>query len=47
MCVSCGCGAPDDDHGNPANITMADLDRAASAADIGTAEVAENIKSAV
>jgi len=31
MCMNCGCGRPDDDKGNPANITAADLQRAADA----------------
>ncbi len=31
MCLNCGCGKPDDDHGNEANITMDDLRRAGEA----------------
>jgi hypothetical protein len=31
MCMNCGCGRPNDDKGNPANITAADLQRAADA----------------
>ena len=38
MCLSCGCGKPDDDHGDSRNITMSDLKRAAEAA--GTNEEA-------
>ncbi|MFN8158913.1 MAG: hypothetical protein U0R68_15960 [Candidatus Nanopelagicales bacterium] len=47
MCVSCGCGAPHDQHGSTSNITMDDLERAAQAAGISTSQVAENIKQAV
>lgn len=31
MCWNCGCMRPDDDHGNPDNITTATLRRAAKA----------------
>jgi hypothetical protein len=31
MCMNCGCGRPNDDNGNSANITAADLQRAADA----------------
>jgi hypothetical protein len=31
MCLNCGCGKPEDAHGNPANITAADLRRAGRA----------------
>lgn len=44
MCASCGCGAPNDDHGDSANITMVDVQRAAEAAKISPAQVANNIK---
>lgn len=43
MCLSCGCGKPDDDHGNPKNITQQDLDEAAQAANISPEEAARNI----
>ena len=45
MCMSCGCEAPNDDHGNERNITQDDLDRAAQAANISREEAAENIVS--
>ncbi len=45
MCVSCGCGAPNDDHGNAANITMLDVEKAAQAAEISPSQVAANISS--
>ena len=31
MCLNCGCGKPDDPHGNPANITADALRRAGRA----------------
>lgn len=45
MCASCGHGEPDDDHGNPANITLRDVEQAADAAGISTVQAAENIHS--
>ena len=33
MCLNCGCGKPNEDHGNPANITADDLRRAGEAND--------------
>lgn len=44
MCMTCGCGEPHEDHGNPDNITYADLERAAKAADIKSQEAVENIR---
>ncbi len=31
MCMNCGCGMPEDKHGNDANITASDLRRAGDA----------------
>jgi hypothetical protein len=47
MCVSCGCGEPNADHGDSRHITMNDVQAAASAADISPAQVADNIKKEV
>jgi hypothetical protein len=44
MCLSCGCGEPHDDHGDPANITYEDLKRAADAAEVSEEQAADNIK---
>lgn len=44
MCASCGCLRPDDDHGDGANITLNELERAATAAGITVAEVVDNIR---
>jgi hypothetical protein len=43
MCLSCGCGEPHEDHGNPDNITYEDLKRAADAEGIEVDEAAANI----
>lgn len=45
MCMSCGCEMPTEDHGNPANITREDLERAAAAAETTPEQAAENIRS--
>lgn len=47
MCLTCGCGEPDDDHGDGRHITMADLQAAAEAADITPEEAADNIVTAL
>lgn len=44
MCASCGCGKPNDDHGNPANITLTDIERAATAAGITPTQAAQNMQ---
>ena len=46
MCLSCGCGRPEDAHGDPANITIDTLRRAAEAADITPEQAARNIGAA-
>ena len=43
MCLSCGCGNPDDQMGDDANITADDLRRAAAAAGIEMEKAADNI----
>jgi hypothetical protein len=44
MCASCGCGEPNNDHGNSAHITMQDIEKAAAAAELAPEQVAENIQ---
>lgn len=44
MCASCGCGKPNENHGDEANITLNDLEQAARAAGVTTSQVADNIK---
>ncbi len=43
MCMNCGCGKPDDRHGNPDNITREDLERAARANGQSLDEAVRNI----
>lgn len=46
MCISCGCGEPNEGHGNDDNITTATLEKAANAAGISKDKVMENLRSA-
>ena len=43
MCMNCGCGQPNEDHGKPANITAEDLQRAGEANDQSLRESAQHI----
>jgi hypothetical protein len=43
MCLSCGCGEPNERHGDDRHITQDDIDAAAAAAEISSAEVVQNI----
>lgn len=43
MCLSCGCGEPHEDHGDPDQITYDDLKRAADANETSVEETANNI----
>ena len=43
MCVSCGCGEPNERHGDDRHITQEDLDQAAEAAEISREQVIANI----
>lgn len=47
MCMNCGCGQPNEDHGNAANITAEDLRAASEANDQGLRESAQHIFAAV
>ena len=47
MCLSCGCGEPNDNHGDPRHITTEMLEAAAEAAEITTEEAANNIVQAL
>ena len=47
MCLTCGCGAPNDDHGDPAHITYDDLKKAADAAEISVDEAVKNFDQGV
>ena len=43
MCASCGCGKPNDQHGDARHITMDQVQQAAKAADISPEEVTKNL----
>ncbi len=43
MCLSCGCGKPNDDHGDSRNITLSALNQAAEAAGTTRDRVLQNI----
>jgi hypothetical protein len=43
MCLSCGCGEPNERHGDDRHITQDDIDQAATAANISPQEAARNI----
>jgi len=43
--MSCGCGMPNERHGDERNITRDDLEHAAHAAGCSTEQAAENIMS--
>ena len=47
MCMSCGCGQGNDDHGEERNITADRLKAAAEAAGLSLEQVATNIRYAV
>jgi hypothetical protein len=46
MCVTCGCGTPEDKHGDDRNITLSELQAAADAAGITLDEAVANIEEA-
>jgi hypothetical protein len=43
MCMTCGCGMPNDDHGDRSNITYEQLEAAAQAATIDAETAADNL----
>ncbi len=47
MCMNCGCGVPEDRHGDPANITATDLRRAGEANGQTLEETMRNLNDAV
>lgn len=47
MCLDCGCGKPNDKHGDERHITMDDLRAAAQASEISVDEAARNIADGV
>jgi phage-related protein len=47
MCLSCGCGKPNEDYGDHRHITMEDLDQAAQAAETTREQAVQNIMNTV
>lgn len=47
MCLSCGCGEPNADHGDSRHVTQEQLKDAADAAGIDVGEAASNIAGSV
>jgi len=46
MCMSCGCGKPNDNRGDSRNITQHDINDAAEAAGISATQAVQNIMNA-
>lgn len=44
MCASCGCGIPNDNHGDDRHLNFDQIKAAADAAGISVEEVARNIQ---
>jgi hypothetical protein len=47
MCLNCGCGAPEDRHGDDDNITAGDLREAAKANGQSLDETVENMRASL
>jgi hypothetical protein len=47
MCLTCGCGEPNDDHGDSRNITYDDLKAAADAGSVSVGEAVKNFDATV
>ena len=43
MCLDCGCGEPNDRHGDDRHITLDDVTAAARASEVSVEEAARNI----
>ena len=43
MCYNCGCGMPEDDMGNPDNITEEDIEKAARASNQSKEDAKKNM----
>jgi hypothetical protein len=44
MCANCGCGSPEDNHGDDRNINWSEIVASAEANDITPAEAVQNIQ---
>lgn len=47
MCLDCGCGEPNERHGDDRHVTMDDVKAAAKASEISVDEAARNIADGV
>lgn len=47
MCASCGCGKPNDQHGDSRHITLDQIQQAAKAAGTSPMQVAQNMMDSV
>lgn len=47
MCLSCGCGEPNESHGNEDHITQDKLQKAADASKVTLSQAADNIRTGV
>jgi len=47
MCASCGCGKPDEQHGDSANITKSQINDAARAAETTPEQVVQNLTESI
>jgi hypothetical protein len=47
MCLNCGCGELDNDMGNPDNLTLTDLAKAAKASETNGTDTIANIRKAL
>lgn len=47
MCLNCGCGIPNDDMGNPDNLTLKTLAKAAKASQTSGTQTLDNLKQAL
>jgi hypothetical protein len=43
MCLDCGCGKPNDDHGDSRHITLNQINQAAEASGVSPQEAVDNI----
>ena len=47
MCVTCGCGIPEDKHGDDRNITLSEVQAAAEAAEISLDDAVANLNKGI
>ena len=47
VCVTCGCGSPEDKHGGDRNITLSEVEAAAKAAEISLDDAVANLNKGI